>query len=119
MKEDTTWQFGKNLKHNVLAILIESDTEALCEIFALKCQRKKGQIYNIRPANWKENSRGVLKPFSCKEEFIAALYHTHLSESNQTKVSKAWLDNVIAEYEKYCGENMGNRIMAYIRGIHQ
>ena len=87
--------------------------------FALKCQRKKGQIYNIRPANWKENSRGTLKPFSCKEEFIAALYQTHLSESNQTKVSKAWLDSVIVEYEKYSGEDMSNRIMAYVKGINK
>lgn len=85
--------------------------------YALKCQRKKGQIYNIRPANWKENSRGELKPFTCKEEFIAALYQTHLSESNQTRVSKAWLDGVINEYERYSGENMSNRITAYVRGL--
>jgi len=85
--------------------------------FALKCQRKKGQIYNIRPANWKENSKSNLKPFTCKEEFVAALYKTHLSESNQTKVSKTWLDNVIVEYERYSGNNMSNRIMAYIKGV--
>lgn len=87
--------------------------------FALKCQRKKGQIYNIRPANWKENSRGTLKPFSCKEEFVAALYKTHLSESNQTKLSKAWLDKVIVEYEKYTGENMGQRVLQYVKGFNQ
>lgn len=85
--------------------------------FALKCQRKKGQIYNIRPANWKENNRGKLKPFTCKEEFIAALYKTHLSDTNQTKVSKAWLDDVIVEYEKYSGENMAARIMQYVKGM--
>jgi NgoBV restriction endonuclease. len=85
--------------------------------FALKCQRKKGQIYNIRPANWKENSRGNLKPFTCKEEFVAALYKTHLSESNQTKVSKAWLDEVVMEYHKYSGEDMYKRLMEYVKAM--
>lgn len=87
--------------------------------YALKCQRKKGQIYNIRPANWKENRRGSLNPFTCKEEFVAALYKTHLSESNQTRVSKAWLENVVVEYEKYSGENMLSRIQTYVKGMNQ
>lgn len=87
--------------------------------FALKCQRKKGQIYNIRPANWKNAAKTKLPPFSCKEEFVAALYKTHLSETNQVKVSKNWLDTVVLEYEKYSGENMGNRVMAYVRGLNK
>lgn len=85
--------------------------------FALKCQRKKGQIYNIRPANWKENSRGSLKPFTCKEEFVAALYKTHLSESNQTKVSKSWLDKVIAGYASFSGEDISSGVVEYIRRV--
>jgi len=34
-------------------------------------------------------------------------------------VSKAWLDSVIVEYEKYSGEDMSNRIMAYVKGINK
>lgn len=31
----------------------------------------------------------------------------------------AWLDSVVAGYEKYSGENMGNRIMAYVKGTNK
>lgn len=70
--------------------------------FDLKCQRKKGQIVNIRPVSF-NSTKTKLKPFSNKEELIAALYRTHLSTTNQTKVSKEWLNEVINNYKKFSG----------------
>lgn len=77
--------------------------------YALKCQRKKGQIVNIRPANWK-NDTIKLKPFNSKEKLLSALYQTHLSTTNQTKVSKAWLQKVITGYAQFSGQDLTEQV---------
>ena len=81
--------------------------------YALKCQRKKGQIVNIRPANWKNESAN-LQPFNSKEKLIAALYQTHLSTTNQTRVSKAWLERVISGYADFSGEDLTESVRALL-----
>jgi|AKZA01.1.fsa_nt_gi NgoBV restriction endonuclease. len=81
--------------------------------YPLNCQRRNGQIVNIRPINWFSTKARRL-PFSCKEEFLGALYKTHLSCSNQTRVTKEWLNQVVNGYMDYCGENMMPNIQKYI-----
>lgn len=67
--------------------------------YDLKCQRKKGQIVNIRPCNWR--SETGLQPFGSIDKLLAALYKTHLSTTNQVRVSKAWLDSVVYGYNEF------------------
>lgn len=81
--------------------------------YELKCQRKKGQIVNIRPANWK-NPEVELMPFNSKEKLIAALYKTHLSTTNQTKISKAWLDAVLTGYRNFSGVDLSSEVKKLI-----
>lgn len=81
--------------------------------FDLKCQRKKGQIVNIRPTNFRSN-KSKLKPFSCKEELLAALYKTHLSTTNQTRVSKEWLNTVIENYKSFTGIDLKDKVYSLI-----
>lgn len=73
--------------------------------YPLNCQRRNGQIVNIRPVSWMSEKAG-LKPYSSKEQFLVALYKTHLSYTNQTRVSKEWLNQVITGYRDFCGEDM-------------
>lgn len=70
--------------------------------FELKCQRKNGQLVNIRPVTF-NSSRSKLLPFKSKEELLVALYKTHLSTTNQTRVSKEWLNKVVYGYKEYTG----------------
>lgn len=81
--------------------------------YDLKCQRKKGQIVNIRPANWKSDNI-KLKPFNNKEKLLAALYKTHLSTTNQTRISKAWLEKLLAGYAEFSGENLTQKVQALL-----
>ncbi|MPW26435.1 NgoBV family restriction endonuclease [Alkalibaculum sp. M08DMB] len=77
--------------------------------YPLKCQRKNGQIVNIRPVSWM-SERSKLRPFSCKEEFLVALYQTHLTYTNQARVSRAWLKQIVDGYQIFCGEDMAYKI---------
>ncbi len=81
--------------------------------YALKCQRKKGQIVNIRPVSFNSKST-KLKPFKSKAEMLAALYKTHLSVTNQTRVSKEWLNSVIAGYKIHSGIDLKDEVMELI-----
>lgn len=81
--------------------------------YALKCQRKKGQIVNIRPANWK-SEKIDLKPFNSKESLLAALYSTHLSTTNQVRISKMWLEKVLSGYYEFSGEDLSAAVNALI-----
>lgn len=81
--------------------------------YPLNCQRRNGQIVNIRPISWM-SERSKLKAFSNKEQFIAALYKTHLSYTNQIRVSREWLKQIIDGYRDFCGEDMSKAINSYI-----
>ena len=81
--------------------------------YELKCQRKKGQIVNIRPVNWR-STRAALQPFGSKEKLLAALFKTHLSTTNQTRVSKAWLDEVLSNYKAVSGIDLSNKVKTLI-----
>lgn len=73
--------------------------------YALKCQRKNGQLVNIRPISF-NSTRSKLQPFNSKEELLVALYKTHLSTTNQTRVSREWLNRVVSGYNDYCGVDL-------------
>ncbi len=70
--------------------------------FPLKCQRKNGQIYNIRPCSF-NSKRTKVPAFSSKEEFLAALYRTVLSHTNKATETRIWLNNVIKKYKNDTG----------------
>ena len=82
--------------------------------FPLNCQRKKGQIYNIRPVRWMSEKENIIKPFPSKEKFIAALYKTLLSTNNQVNVTRQWLSEVTDSYKVFSGEDMTNEIKKYL-----
>lgn len=81
--------------------------------YPLKCQRKNGQIYNIRPCAF-ASKRAKLKPFSCKEEFLAGLYKTVLSHTNQAKVTNSWLKEVLLRYKEATGYDLNNRLKDFL-----
>lgn len=80
--------------------------------YDLKCQRKKGQIVNIRPCNWRTETG--LQPFGSLEKMLAALYKTHLSTTNQVRVSKAWLDEVLNGYNEFFNTNITDAVHQHI-----
>ena len=75
---------------------------------ALKCQRKKGQIYNIRPCCFTSN-KAKYQPFNDKEKFLNALYQTVVSHTNKPSESKEWLKNVLEKYNALTGSNLNYR----------
>lgn len=81
--------------------------------YDLKCQRKKGQIVNIRPVTFHSN-RSKIKPFNDLSRFLIALYKTHISVTNQSKVSKDWLKTVINGYKEFSGINLSDKILPHI-----
>jgi hypothetical protein len=81
--------------------------------YPLNCQRRNGQIVNIRPVSWM-SERSTLRPFTSKEAFLAALYKTHLSYTNQTRVSREWLNKIIRGYIEFCEEDMTEGIQNYM-----
>ena len=82
--------------------------------YALKCQRKKGQIVNIRPTNWRAVGTAALQPFGSKEKLLAALYKTHLSTTNQVRDSRAWLNAVLRGYSDFSGNDLTQAVQALI-----
>ena len=86
--------------------------------FPLNCQRKKGQIYNIRPNSFHvaQASKLIIPVFSCREEFIAALYKTVLSHTNKATETRSWLEKVILGYHSYCNIDMTSEVNRCLRG---
>lgn len=75
------------------------------ENYALKCQRKNGQIVNIRPCTWySENAK--FSAFGSLEKLLKALYQTQLSVENNTRVVNEWLQKVLDGYNAYFGTNI-------------
>ena len=63
------------------------------ERFPLKTQVKRDMIYNIRPACWYSNT-SRFHPFSCKDEFISALYQTLKVYPKTKNYADTWLKAV-------------------------
>ena len=82
--------------------------------YPLNCQRKNGQIVNIRPVRWMSNRPNVIQPFNTREEFLIALYKTYKEHTNQVRVARAWLDEVIEGYARCSGNDMTATIVPYL-----
>jgi len=75
------------------------------ENYALKCQRRRGQIVNIRPITW--YSRGARFPaFESLPHLLHALYQTQLSILNNTREANEWLQSVISGYNNFFEETL-------------
>lgn len=73
---------------------------------AVKIQWKKGQSYNIRPANWYGNGKIQYPPFESRLDFVKALQmvlNTHQSADN---LRKNFAQNVMNLYKEQTGENL-------------
>lgn len=81
--------------------------------YPLKCQRKNGQIYNIRPCAFNSDRTKIL-PFSCKEEFLAGLYKTVISHTNKATETRTWLNNVIKNYKDQTGYDLNMILQQYL-----
>lgn len=83
--------------------------------YPLTCQRKNGQIYNIRPISFHSTQNLRRTPFTCKEEFLAALFKTVLSHTNKAAETKEWLNEVIRGYCSFSGVNLKPGVEKYLR----
>lgn len=81
--------------------------------YPLNCQRKNGQIYNIRPNSF-HSTRATIPTFSSKEEFIGALYNTVLGHTNRATDTRKWLNQVIEGYKNFSGYDLKANIDPYI-----
>lgn len=68
--------------------------------YALNTQVKRGMIYNIRPNSaFKKDKDG---PFSCKEDFLRAIYETHAKYKSK-EVADEWKRTLLDSYRRYYG----------------
>lgn len=75
------------------------------ENYALKCQRKLGQIVNIRPITW-YSDRAAFPAFGSLEKLLKALYQTQLNVVNNTREVNDWLQTVLDGYNAYFGTTL-------------
>lgn len=73
--------------------------------YPIKVQEKKQVIYNLRPSIW-YSDRTTFKPFSSKEEFLAALNETRYQYPQTRHANGHWLKNVIKNYEAHTGVSL-------------
>lgn len=82
--------------------------------YPLNCQRKNGQIYNIRPISF-HSPHAAIPAFNCKEEFLAALYKTVLGHTNKATDTRDWLKKVLKGYKKFSGIDLTVSVEKYLR----
>jgi type II restriction enzyme len=70
--------------------------------YPIKVQEKKSVIYNLRPSTW-YSDRSKFKPFSSKEEFLAALNETRYQYPQTRHANGHWLKNVLKNYKEHTG----------------
>lgn len=70
---------------------------------SIKIQWKKGQPYNIRPANWKGGKNVKYPPFTSRLEFVQALYQVLKTHPSADELRKNWLKNVSTLFKKQTG----------------
>jgi hypothetical protein len=73
---------------------------------AVKIQWKKGQSYNIRPANWMGGKNVKYPPFTSRLDFIKALSVVLNTHSAADTLRKNWLQNVSELFESQTGEKL-------------
>lgn len=69
---------------------------------AIKIQRKRGQIYNLRPCTW-YSKRLRYQPYTNKKDFLKALEETINKNAQCMAYQKNWLTKVKAKYLENTG----------------
>jgi type II restriction enzyme len=82
--------------------------------YPLKCQIKKGIIYNIRPVSFHSNRPNVIPPFSCKEEFLVGLKNMVLQYTHDATATRNWFNSVITNYQDYSHTNIQDNINNFL-----
>jgi len=83
--------------------------------YPLTCQRKSGQIYNIRPISFHSTRSLRRSAFTCKEQFIVAIYKSIVANTNKVADARAWLNGVIQEYLSLRGVDLRPGVDSYLR----
>lgn len=67
---------------------------------SLKCQIKKGRVYNIRPVTFTGKSKSAMLPFKTLADFLIALYKFQIEQDDGRNIQghKAWLEKVCENY---------------------
>lgn len=73
---------------------------------AIKIQWKKGQSYNIRPANWYGKGRIKYPPFSSRLEFVKALQMVLNTHSSADSLRKNFTQNVRKLFKAQTNEDL-------------
>ncbi|MEK7724462.1 MAG: NgoBV family restriction endonuclease, partial [Acidobacteriota bacterium] len=76
--------------------------------YPIKVQEKKKVIYNLRPSTW-YSDKTKFKPFSSKEDFLAALNETRYQYPQTHHSNGHWLRNVIKNYQDHTGDLLNVR----------
>jgi type II restriction enzyme len=73
--------------------------------YALKTQEKQGKIYNIRPYNFKSESKGF-RPFENRLGFVNAIKETLAKYGNNETEADEWFKDVTKSYKKFSGSSL-------------
>jgi NgoBV restriction endonuclease. len=79
---------------NIWEITGETEKESL------KCQIKKGKVYNIRPVSFTSTRDKVRKPFENLEGFLIALYKFTVEQDKGKNIdrNKVWMERICEKY---------------------
>ena len=78
------------------------------EKWDLRCNVKQGELTNIRPIKWYNNTRTKFKPFMNAKQFVEAFDSTQRQWSRTSRDSETstWLKKVINGYKKSTGKDL-------------
>lgn len=75
------------------------------EKYPIRCQPKRGFIYNIRPVTW-YSKQSKYKPFQSRLDFVIALYDTLMQSDRKQNDSYDWLEKVKNNYFEHTQEEL-------------
>jgi hypothetical protein len=75
---------------------------------SLKCQIKKGQVYNIRPVSFNSTKKVKFSPFASLSEFLIALYKFKIEQDGGRNIvgHTAWIEKISENYTALHGNDM-------------
>lgn len=94
-----------NYVFQIKQIWLKKIWEITCpmENLPVRCQVKRKEIVNIRPANW-YSRRAKYKPFSSRRDFVQALHTTLLQYNNTKNTSTNWFIEVQNNYYNHTSQ---------------
>jgi len=74
----------------------------------LKCQVKQGEVVNIRPVKWYDNSRTKFKAFNSALEFLTAFDNTQRqwTRTQRDPITSTWLTKIKKGYKEATGKDI-------------